>query len=158
GAGGKTLALASMMRNRGRLVALDPEEKKLETLKARARRAQITNAETIATDLEALDRKLMGTFDRVLVDAPCTGTGAFRRHPDARWRTTQADLDHHVARQRRLISGAVTALKPGGVLVYATCSVLWEENEGIVTDLLANEPRLDPVPLASTWGAEISAA
>jgi 16S rRNA (cytosine967-C5)-methyltransferase len=156
GAGGKTLALAAMMENTGRLVAIDPDEKKLETLKERARRAGITNMEAVAADLEALDPKFKGAFERVLLDAPCTGTGAIRRQPDARWRITPADLARHVERQRRLVTGAVSALRPRGLLVYATCSVLWEENEQIIDETLAHEPRLEPVPLREMLGDDIA--
>jgi 16S rRNA (cytosine967-C5)-methyltransferase len=152
GAGGKTLALAAMMGGTGRLVALDPEPKKLEELKKRARRAQVTNMEAIEGELEALPEKLKSVFDRVLVDAPCTGSGAWRRHPDARWRVTERELELHTTRQKRLIAGAASALKPGGLLVYATCSVLPEENEDVVDAVHAADSRLVPVRLEETLG------
>jgi 16S rRNA (cytosine967-C5)-methyltransferase len=158
GAGGKTLLLAAMMENKGHLFSVDPDAKKLELEKRRARRATITSVETIASDLESIDKRFREAFDRVLVDAPCTGTGALRRHPDARRRLSLADLDTHVERQRRLLTSAVQALRSGGVLAYATCSVLWEENEGLIEDVLANEPRLDPLPLRTTWGDPLADA
>src|SRR5262249_38778876 len=114
GAGGKTLALAAMMNNSGRLIALDPDPKKLEELKKRARRAGVTNLEVLEGDLEALPKKLLGSFDRVLVDAPCTGTGAYRRHPDARLRAEEQQVAEYAAKQRRLVAGAAGALKSGG--------------------------------------------
>lgn len=156
GAGGKTLAIAAAMKGTGRLVALDPEPRKIEELKRRARRARITNLETIATDLEALPQRFAGTFDRVLVDAPCTGSGVFRRHPDARWRVSAEDLAAQVRRQKRLLISAAGALKPGGRLVYATCSVLHEENEAIVLDALANDPRLEAASLEEGWGVDLA--
>lgn len=156
GAGGKTLALASQMRGTGRLVALDHDGKKLEVLKKRARRAKLTSTEALVGDLQGLPKKLIGGFQRVLLDAPCTGTGVLRRHPDAKWRLTEEDLEDHVTRQRRMIGSAATALEPGGVLVYATCSILREENEDVVHAALASDPRLDPLPLAETWGPELS--
>jgi 16S rRNA (cytosine967-C5)-methyltransferase len=158
GAGGKTLALASLMRGTGRLVALDPEEKKLDELKKRLRRAEVTSAETIAADLEAMPKRLLEAHDRVLVDAPCTGSGVYRRNPDARWRVTEHDLERHAQRQQRLITAAVAALRPGGLLTYATCSILWEENEAVVQRALAHDSRIEPVPLATVWGEDISKA
>jgi 16S rRNA (cytosine967-C5)-methyltransferase len=157
GAGGKTIQLAAMMENKGRLIALDPDAKKLEELKRRARRAGITNTETLATDLEALPKRLLGACDRVLVDAPCTGSGVFRRHPDAKWRLEERDLESHVDRQARLITSAAGALKAGGLLVYATCSVLFEENEAIVEAALAADPRLERTSLVRTWGPDLAA-
>ncbi|MCK6550832.1 RsmB/NOP family class I SAM-dependent RNA methyltransferase, partial [Myxococcota bacterium] len=156
GAGGKTLAIAAEMRGTGRLVALDHDGKKLEVLKKRARRAKLTSTEALVGDLQGLPKKLIGGFSRVLLDAPCTGTGVLRRHPDAKWRLTEEDVDAHVARQGRMIASAATALEPGGVLVYATCSILREENEDVVNAALAADARLDPLPLAETWGPELS--
>lgn len=156
GAGGKTLALGAMMQGTGRLVALDPDPRKLEELKRRARRAGLTSHEILAGDLEALPSRFRGAFDRVLVDAPCTGSGIFRRHPDARWRITERDLDRSVEQQGRLIAAAVGALRPGGLLVYATCSILLEENEAVVEQVARIDPRVEPVPLALTWGSELA--
>lgn len=153
GAGGKTLALSAMMGGSGRLVALDPDPKKLEELKLRARRAQITNIEAVTGDLQSLPDKMRGVFDRVLVDAPCSGSGSWRRHPDARWRVREPELAEHHARQQRLIAGALTALKPGGLLIYATCSVLAEENEDVINGVHATDSRLVPVRLTTTLGA-----
>src|SRR5262249_13388689 len=111
GAGGKTLALAAAMQGTGRLVALDPDAQKLRELEKRARRARITSCEAIEGELEALPKKMIGAFDRVLVDAPCTGSGTLRRHPDLAWRMSERELDAHVARQKRLIACAIGAAK-----------------------------------------------
>jgi 16S rRNA (cytosine967-C5)-methyltransferase len=157
GAGGKTLQLAAMMGNKGRLIALDPDAKKLEELKRRARRAGITNTETVEGELETLPKRLIGHCDRVLVDAPCTGTGALRRHPDAKKRLEESQLQSFVDRQRRILTAAIGALNPEGLLVYATCSVLFEENEAIADSVLATDPRIEASWLGDTLGAELAA-
>lgn len=154
GAGGKTLALAAMTENSGRVVAVDPDARRLEELKRRARRAKLTNVDTLVMELEALPEKYSGTFDRVLVDAPCTGSGTFRRHPDARWRVTERDLELYVARQKRILARAIGAAKPGGFIVYATCSVLAEENEEVVEELVKLDGRVEPAPFSDATGAE----
>jgi 16S rRNA (cytosine967-C5)-methyltransferase len=157
GAGGKTLAIAAMMGGKGRLLAVDPEEQKLDELRRRLSRGRVPNAETLATDLEVLPPRLHGAFEVALVDAPCTGTGTLRRSPDLRVRVTEDDIARQVARQLGLLSSASLALAPGGHLVYATCSVLAEENERVVAQLLAVERRLDPAPLAGVLGADLLA-
>jgi 16S rRNA (cytosine967-C5)-methyltransferase len=152
GAGGKTLALGAMMENTGRLIALDRDEQKLLELKRRARRAGLTNHETVTADFIALPEELKARADRVLIDAPCTGSGAYRRNPDSRWRFSETDLAKDMSRQRSLLLRAVDAVKPGGLILYATCSLLIEEDEAIVRGALASDPRLEPVPLAVTLG------
>ena len=107
-------------------------------------------------DLTQLPSALHGAFDVVLVDAPCTASGTMRRHPDLRWRLKSADVDREASRQRRLLAGALLAVKPGGRLIYATCSVFAEENEAIAAYLVAQESRLAPLPLATLWGARLS--
>ena len=142
GAGGKTLQLAAQMKNRGELFALDIDERRLDDLKLRARRAGVHNVRTrllpgggatgdVLDDLEA-------GADRVLVDAPCSGTGTLRRKPDGRCRLTEADLGIYVARQKELLDRFSRLVKPGGRLVYGTCSVLREENEEVVQAFLAS--------------------
>ena len=140
GAGGKTLALAARLQNRGRIVASDVDGKKLEELRRRARRAQVSN--TRAVGMRELD-ELRGKADVVLVDAPCSGTGALRRNPEARWRLREDELAGFAKRQREIIDEAAKLVAPGGRLVYATCSLLACENADVVaaTDLAA-------VPLA----------
>lgn len=156
GAGGKTLAMAARLGNRGRLVATDVDAKKLEELRRRARRAQVSNAQ--AQQLEggawppALDA-LRGRADIVLVDAPCSGIGSLRRNPEARWRLREADLAGFAARQREILDGAATLLGPGGRLVYATCTLLSVENADVVSGFLGAHPELARVPLDRVLGA-----
>ncbi len=145
GAGGKTLQLAAQMKNRGELYALDVEDYRLDELRRRARRAGVHNARVRlipASGEEALAAiaDLRGIADRVLVDAPCSGTGTFRRKPDARYRLKPGDLEMHTARQRELLARFSTLVKPGGRLIYGTCSILQEENEAVVADFLAAHP------------------
>ncbi len=138
GAGGKTLALAMTMQNRGQLVACDVSAARLDGAVRRLRRAGVHNVERHL--LEAGDKwvkRRAGTFDRVLVDAPCTGTGTWRRNPDARLRLTEADLAELLPKQAAILNQAATLVRIGGRLVYATCSLLSEENEAQVTAFLS---------------------
>lgn len=156
GGGGKTLAIGALMQGKGRLLAVDPDSKKIDELKRRIRRAGVKNAETQVADLQALPEALKGAFEVVLVDAPCSGTGTLRRAPDVRWRLEEKDIEQHRHRQLRLIASAATALKPGGRLVYATCSILKEENEEVIDHVLATDPRLRAMPLACTLGPTLA--
>ncbi|MCC7385628.1 MAG: RsmB/NOP family class I SAM-dependent RNA methyltransferase [Deltaproteobacteria bacterium] len=158
GAGGKTLALASAMEGRGRLLAIDPDEEKLGELKRRARRAGITNHEALVADLITMPKELVGRADRVLVDAPCTGSGVLRRHPLAAWELDEAKVRAFPVRQAALLERAGDAVRPGGLVLYATCSILPEENEAVVADVLAREPRYQPAPLSETLGAALAGA
>jgi 16S rRNA (cytosine967-C5)-methyltransferase len=160
GAGGKTLAMAARLAGRGRIVAADVHPKKLDELRRRARRATVSNAQAILLDegpwppeLDAL----RGRADVVLVDAPCSGVGALRRNPEARWRLREADLAGFTAKQRELLERARALLAPGGRLVYATCSLLAAENTGVVAGLLAAHPDLARVPLERVIGARAAA-
>jgi 16S rRNA (cytosine967-C5)-methyltransferase len=162
GAGGKTLQLAVQMKNRGDLYALDVEEGRMEDLRKRTRRAGVHNVRTqlIPVDGPEVDTALaplMGKADRVLVDAPCSGTGTLRRKPDARYRLTPEMLADHVARQKRLLERFSQLVKPGGRLIYGTCSVLPEENEAVVEDFLARHPDYTVRPVAEELGAELGA-
>jgi 16S rRNA (cytosine967-C5)-methyltransferase len=160
GAGGKTLQLAAQMRNRGELFALDVDRRRLEALKLRARRAGVHNvrirpipaAGTAAREALA---DLVGKADRVLVDAPCSGTGTFRREPDARYRLTEERLAEHVAQQQALLEQFAPLVKPGGRLVYGTCSLLREENEEVVASFLAHHPEFSVVPPSDRLGPEL---
>lgn len=158
GAGGKTLALWSAMGGEGHLVAVEPDKKKRDALRARLDASGAHGVEVLEGELEALPEALRGRFDRVLVDAPCTGSGTFRRHPDLKWRLGEEDLRREVSRQSRLLGAAVAALAPGGRLVYATCSVLRAENEAAVERLAASAPELTPESLALGWGPELAQA
>jgi 16S rRNA (cytosine967-C5)-methyltransferase len=136
GAGGKTLHLAALMANTGSLYAMDVSTRRLERLKPRLKRAGVHNVRSVAIASERDPRvqRLQGKFDRVLVDAPCSGTGTLRRNPDIKWRPI--NLDTLVAQQRAILAAAATLLKPGGRLVYATCSLLREENDEVVEKFL----------------------
>jgi 16S rRNA (cytosine967-C5)-methyltransferase len=149
GAAGKTLALAAAMGNRGQIVAADVSAARLEAAAKRLRRAGVSNVERrlIAPGTKWLKRGA-GAFDRVLVDAPCTGTGTWRRRPDLRLRLAEADLVDLARRQSVILERAAGLVKPGGVLVYATCSVLTEENEAQVDGFLARVPGFAMLPLA----------
>ncbi len=154
GAGGKTLAIAAQMKNQGRLVAIDPESKKTKELSRRLKQAGAI-AEPKKADLMALETELRGSFDAALVDAPCTGSGVLRRNPDILWRASEASLLQEIGRQKRLLASALTALRPGGRLVYATCSVLQEENEDVVKYLFEHTRGLEGRPLLASWGPEV---
>ncbi|MGN6108764.1 MAG: RsmB/NOP family class I SAM-dependent RNA methyltransferase, partial [Kofleriaceae bacterium] len=160
GAGGKTLAIAARLANRGRLIASDVDDRKLDELRRRARRATVSNAQAIHLEAglwpPALDA-LRGKADVVLVDAPCSGIGALRRNPEARWRLREQDLAGFAARQREILDGATTLLAPGGRLVYATCTLLAIENQDVVEATLAARPELAPVPLDAVLGARAPA-
>ena len=148
GAGGKTLAVAMTMENRGVIVACDVSASRLEGAVRRLRRAGVHNCER--HQLEAGDKwakRRAGSFDRVLVDAPCTGTGTWRRNPDARARLTERDLAELVTRQAGILETAARLVKPGGRLVYATCSLLAAENEAQVAAFRGRHPEFAPVPV-----------
>jgi len=149
GAGGKTLAIAAGMNNKGRVVALDVLETRLDRSAQRLRRAGAHNVERRA--LSADNRKWLkrqaGNFDRVLVDAPCTGTGTWRRNPDGRWTLRPEDLEELVPKQAAILDAAARLVKPGGALVYATCSVLPAENERQVEAFIAQHPDFEVSPV-----------
>ena len=133
GGGGKTLALGAQMRNTGRLYAFDVSGHRLAGLKPRLARSGLSNVYPVQIAHERDDRvrRLAGKIDRVLVDAPCTGLGTLRRHPDLKWRQTPATLAALGPTQRAVLAAAATLVKPGGRLVYATCSPLAEEDEAV---------------------------
>ena len=147
GAGGKTLHLGALMANTGTVYAFDVLAKRLEKLKPRLRRAGLNNVRmvTISHERDARVQRLKGKVDRVLVDAPCSGTGTLRRNPDIKWR--DINLAELADAQQRILAAAAELLKPGGRLVYATCSLLKEENEDIVEKFLAAQPGFHVVPV-----------
>jgi 16S rRNA (cytosine967-C5)-methyltransferase len=158
GAGGKTLALAAMMGNRGQIVACDVSASRLEGAVRRLRRAGANNVERhLVVPGDKWAKRRAGTFDRVLVDAPCTGTGTWRRNPDARHRLSEQDLLELTRKQSTIFDTAQSLVRSGGRLVYATCSLLQEENEGQVSEFLLRHPEFVLVPLAQAWPFESAA-
>ena len=149
GAGGKTLAMAAQMRGQGRVYALDTSPHRLEALQPRAKRAGVANLYPIAIAHEADERlhRLTGKMDRVLVDAPCTGLGTLRRSPDRKWRLSEDEAAKYPELQARILAAAARLVKPGGRLVYATCSLLREENEDLAQAFGAAHPDFEPVPV-----------
>ena len=131
GAGGKTLALAAQMQNKGRLLALDTSEHRLNQIKPRLARAgaDTVSRHVLLSESDPWLKRHKASADRVLVDAPCTGTGTWRRNPDLKWRTTPEQLAELTALQARILAGAARLVKPGGALVYVTCSLLPQEND-----------------------------
>jgi 16S rRNA (cytosine967-C5)-methyltransferase len=158
GAGGKTLALAMEMRNKGSLWALDPDAERLEECRRRARRNGVHNVRTRGVPAEggAAEEavKDLAGADRVLVDAPCSGLGTLRRKPDARWRLAEGDPPRFAAMQRDIALRAARLVTKGGRLVYATCSLAREENEEVAAFLAAEGPGLAPLPVATALGEE----
>lgn len=139
GAGGKTLALGALMRSHGRLYAFDVSDRRLANLKPRLARSGLSNVhpELFAHERDTRIKRLSAKADRVLVDAPCTGFGTLRRNPDLKWRHGEAALDELTTKQTLILDAAATLVKAGGRLVYATCSLLPEENDAIVERFLA---------------------
>ncbi len=155
GAGGKTLAVAMEMENRGHIVACDVHDKRLDGAVRRLRRAGVHNVEQhLIVPGEKWAKRRAGGFDRVLVDAPCTGCGTWRRNPDARLRLTENDLAELVVKQAAILDTASRMVKPGGRLVYATCSLLPTENEDQVSAFTVRHPDFTVVPLAEAWPLE----
>lgn len=153
GAGGKALAMAAAMAGKGRIVACDVAAGRLHKAKERIKRAGLDNIEPrhLTGERDRWVTRQKGKFDRVLVDAPCTGIGAWRRSPDARWRTI--DLDALTALQGRILASAARLVKPGGRLVYATCSLLPAENEDRIARFLTATPDYRSVPVGPVWRA-----
>ncbi|WP_300332108.1 RsmB/NOP family class I SAM-dependent RNA methyltransferase [Accumulibacter sp.] len=142
GAGGKTLLLGALMRSQGRLYAFDVAEHRLARLKPRLARSGLSNVHPlrIESERDLKVKRLAGKLDRVLVDAPCSGLGTLRRNPDLKWRQTPASVDELSVKQAAILRAAATLVKPGGRLVYATCSLLAAENEAVVDAFLSAHP------------------
>lgn len=161
GAGGKTLALAASMENRGRILAFDTDGRRLSQLGPRARRAGIHNweAHLVPDQGEAeIEGRLRGRADAVLVDAPCSGLGVLRRNPDALHRLDEGALERFPALQKRLLDRYSALVRPGGRLIYGTCSIAREENEEVVEAFLADHPEFELEPPAETLGPKLADA
>lgn len=143
GAGGKSLHIAAMMENKGQLIAMDIYDSKLNELKRRAKRNDIFNIETRVIDSTKVIKKLIEKADKVLIDAPCSGLGVLKRNPDAKWKLQPEFLDKIRATQKELLDSYSRMVKPGGQLVYATCSILPSENELQIKDFLQREEGKD---------------
>ena len=155
GAGGKTLAIAALMQNRGHVVACDVSEIRLEGAVKRLRRAGVHNVERhLTVDGDKWVKRRAQTFERVLVDAPCTGTGTWRRNPDGRLRLGETDLAELLPKQARILDTAERLVRPGGRLIYATCSLLEDENERQVEAFLSRHPAYRVVPVSEVWDLE----
>jgi 16S rRNA (cytosine967-C5)-methyltransferase len=156
GAGGKTLLLGALMRSTGRLYAFDVSDKRLAKLKPRLARSGLSNVHpaVIAHENDTHVKRLAGKCDRVLVDAPCSGLGTLRRNPDLKWRQTPQSVTELTAKQAAILAAAAKLLKPGGRLVYATCSLLPEENAQIVDAFLAAHPDFVRRPVAEVLATQ----
>jgi 16S rRNA (cytosine967-C5)-methyltransferase len=148
GAGGKTLAIGALMKNTGRLYAFDVSEKRLHNLGQRLKRSGLSNlhAQVISSENDQKLKRLNGKFDRVLVDAPCSGLGTLRRNPDLKWRQTEQDVAELNVKQTNILARAAKLTKAGGRLIYGTCSLLKDENETIVEAFLGANPEFSLMP------------
>ncbi|HQX13230.1 MAG TPA: RsmB/NOP family class I SAM-dependent RNA methyltransferase [Nitrosomonas sp.] len=143
GAGGKALLLGALMNSKGRLYAFDVSEKRLSNLTPRFKRSGLSNlhVQRINDENDSKVKRLSGKIDRVLVDAPCSGIGTLRRNPDLKWRQSPQSIEELKIKQRDILASAARLLKPGGRLVYATCSFLREENQDIINSFLEKNPQ-----------------
>jgi 16S rRNA (cytosine967-C5)-methyltransferase len=160
GAGGKTLALASAMANRGKLVACEVSQRRLDRAARRLRRAGVTNVErrALSGERDKWVKHHKAGFDRVFADVPCLGTGTWRRNPDAKWRMRPEDLAELLERQQTILRSAARLVRPGGRLIYATCSLLREEDEAQAEAFLAAMPDFSLLPVAQVWKETIGGA
>ena len=151
GAGGKSLALSSLMKNTGRIYAFDVSEKRLANLKKRLKRSGASNItmQRISNENDIKIKRLRGKFDRVLVDSPCTGLGTLRRNPDLKWKHNEKSLNELISKQEAILNAASSLCKVGGYLVYATCSILKDENENQVENFVKNNINFRVVPQSS---------
>ena len=156
GAGGKTLALAMLMRGSGRIYAMDVSAQRLAALGPRAARAQVNNIHAVALsgEADARAKRLAGKLARVLVDAPCSGVGTLRRNPDLKWRHGAEAITELAQKQRRILDAAARLVAPGGRLLYATCSILHEENEAVAEAFERSHREFKPVSCAALLAAQ----
>jgi len=158
GSGGKTLAMAAGMHNTGQIYAYDSDRRRLRPIFERLKRAGIRNVQVLDGGDEQALRALAGRFDVVLVDAPCSGTGTWRRRPDAKWRLKPGNIAERQREQQAVLRLAAPLLKPGGRLSYVTCSVLAEENSDQVAWFLAENPDFSILPYAAVWAQHLPGA
>jgi 16S rRNA (cytosine967-C5)-methyltransferase len=156
GAGGKTLAMAALMENRGSLHVYDSDPARLRPIHDRLKRAGATNITVLDAGQAGHLTSLAGRMDSALVDAPCTGSGVWRRHPETKWRLNAAELDQRRAQQIKVLDAAAPLVRPGGRLVYVTCSVLPEENGDQVAAFLERHADFSVVPTENAWAATIA--
>ena len=152
GAGGKTLALGALMRSSGRLYAFDVSEGRLKKFGPRLKRSGLSNVHPvrISNENDLKIKRLAGKMDRVLVDAPCSGLGTLRRNPELKWRQSETDIAELAAKQTAILAGAARLVKPGGRLVYATCSILRDENEAVAEAFVAAHPAFKLIDAVET--------
>jgi 16S rRNA (cytosine967-C5)-methyltransferase len=153
GAGGKTLGLAALMQNKGKIFACDIDERRLKNAKDRLKRAGVHNTtlHLLETEGDKWLKRHKSFFDRILLDVPCSGTGTWRRNPDMKWRITPEDITRLQKQQQDILEQAEKLLKPGGLLIYATCSFLKEENEAQIEKFLENHPTYSLRPFREIW-------
>ncbi len=143
GAGGKSLHIAALLKNKGKIISMDVEAWKLEELKKRAKRGNAHNIETRVIEAAKTIKSLSERADKVLMDVPCSGTGVFKRNPDAKWKLSNEIIEKTKAIQKEIISTYHQMLKPGGELIYSTCSILPSENEKMVQAFLSEHPQFE---------------
>jgi len=158
GSGGKALVMGGLMQNTGRIVAMEVSQNRLKQAGIRISRAGLHNVERklITDENDKKIKRLAKKFDRVLVDAPCTGTGTWRRDPDTRAKYSDIDLENMISLQDRILASAARLTKPGGYLVYVTCSLLQEENEDRITVLLSRRKDYNIVPIPKIWDEQVT--
>ncbi|MEO0328913.1 MAG: RsmB/NOP family class I SAM-dependent RNA methyltransferase, partial [Pseudomonadota bacterium] len=149
GGGGKTLAMAATMENRGQIFAYDVDKSRLAPIHARLKRAGTRNTQVRNPGADLSD--LIGTMDKVVIDAPCTGSGTWRRRPDVKWRFDIKNLEERLQQQEEALSEAAPFVRPGGFLIYITCSILPEENENQVYSFIEDNPQYSLVSAGEVW-------
>jgi 16S rRNA (cytosine967-C5)-methyltransferase len=154
GGGGKTLHLAALIQNKGRIISMDTEQWKLDELKKRARRAGVSTVETRLIDSSKVIKRLEKSADLVLLDVPCSGLGVLKRNPDAKWKLSPAFVDDVRKAQQGILTSYSEMVKPGGTLVYATCSVLYSENEDQVKKFLESTDQFELKEEKRIWPSE----
>lgn len=155
GPGGKTTHLAQLMANKGSIMAFDVHEHRLKLIDNTADRLGIKIIQTVLQDASNITKEYENKFDLVLVDAPCSGLGVLRRRPDSRWRKNVEDITALAKLQTKILENAITTLKPGGRLIYSTCTIEPEENYGVINEILKKQPEIRPLNLATNIPYEV---